>query len=38
MKRYTLYSIALVLLVTLVWVGCSTEQGPDVVRKKWTVD
>ena len=28
MKRYSLYSIAAVLLIGLVWVGCSTDQGP----------
>lgn len=28
MKRYSLYSIAAVLLIALVWVGCSMDQGP----------
>lgn len=28
MKRYSLYSIALVLLIALVWVGCGTDRGP----------
>ena len=28
MKRNLLYSIAAVLLIALVWVGCGTDQGP----------
>jgi len=28
MKRYSLYSIAVVLLIALVWVGCSMDRGP----------